>query len=290
MSILRIFFLGAAFLFITNGYSQKKINDYKYVIVPASYGFLNKTDEYQLNSLSKFLFNKYGFKTFMRGEDFPEELKKNGCLGLTANVKKNSGLFMTKLSITLKDCNGSILFSSSEGTSREKEYKRAYHEALRKAFKGVEKLNYRYNGSKDNTSREEVFVKQEDSKQEVSSEKSVVKPEGISLTNPPNNDTSSQKKSIELLEKKKPTQAISYVFNDVAFVFEKRDFGFELFQNKEGESISIGKVFKSANGTNYIVKAGDYSGNGYFDAYGNFVLERINPVTNKLITDIFARQ
>ena len=72
--------------------------------------------------------------------------------------------------------------------------------------------------------------------------------------------------------------------------FEKKEFGFELFRANEEKPVVVGKAFKSSTKNNYIVKAGDLSGNGHFDAYGNFILERINPVTNKLITDTFARQ
>ena len=41
-----------------NGFAQKNINNYKYIIVPKSYGFLGDEDKFQLNSLTKFLFNK----------------------------------------------------------------------------------------------------------------------------------------------------------------------------------------------------------------------------------------
>jgi len=286
--MLRVLFLGIAVLLSISNYSQKKsINDYKYIIVPASYSFFSKADEYQLNSLSKFLFNKYGFNAFMRGEDFPEELKQNGCMGLTADVKKNSGLFVTKLSIALTDCNGIVVFSSREGVSREKEYKQAYHQALRKAFKDVERLNYKYNEEIHKNTGNEIINKKETAVSTAKKPIPVVK--SISITDQ-QKPSISQDKSELSIKKASSLEASSYVFNDIVFVFQKRGYGFELFRNDKDGRISIGKIFKSGSGTNYIVKAGDYSGNGYFDAYGNFVLERINPVTNKLITDIFGRQ
>ena len=39
--------------------AQTSINDYKYVVVPKSYEFSQEQDQYQLNSLSKFLFEKH---------------------------------------------------------------------------------------------------------------------------------------------------------------------------------------------------------------------------------------
>ena len=123
---------------------KKKINEYKYVIVPDSYLFLKDKDEYQLNSLTKFLFNKYGFEALMQSDGFPSDLRNNGCKALHADVKNESGLFQTKLFVELKDCNNKVVYLSEQGKSREKDYKTAYHEALRNAFLGIEKLNYTY--------------------------------------------------------------------------------------------------------------------------------------------------
>ena len=55
-------------------FAQKNINNYKYIIVPTTYSFLGEEDKYQLNSLTKFLFNKYGFKAFFQDEEFPNDL------------------------------------------------------------------------------------------------------------------------------------------------------------------------------------------------------------------------
>ena len=57
-------------LIVTSVFSQVNLNDYKYVIVPKKYDFLKEADQYQINSLSKFLFNKYGFQTLMEGEKY----------------------------------------------------------------------------------------------------------------------------------------------------------------------------------------------------------------------------
>ena len=257
--ILRVLFLGLFLISTMCINAQKDINEYKYVIVPESYSFLKKSDQYQLNSLTKFLLNKYGFNAFLHAQNFPEDLKSNGCKALKAIVTRKSGVFVTKLIVELIDCNGNVVFTSSEGRSREKDYKPAYHEALRMAFKDVKTLNYKYVGDK-----EEKIVKSEPVKAEE------IKETVVETTTPLEN-------------------LITYLFNDANFVFKKQEYGYEMFKN-EGEQVSIGKIFKSSNGKSYIVQAGDLSGNGYFDGYGNFILERINPVTNKLITDTFARQ
>ncbi|MCF7561166.1 hypothetical protein L3X39_11005 [Sabulilitoribacter multivorans] len=133
-----------AFFIASIAYSQSGLNNYKYVIVPKTYDFLKENDQYQLNSLTKFLFEKYGFQTLFEGEDYPEDLTTNRCLALKSNVKKDSGLFKTKLTVQLKDCNDKLVFISEVGESREKEYKVAYNLALRDAFKSFETINYEY--------------------------------------------------------------------------------------------------------------------------------------------------
>jgi len=128
-------------------HSQKELNDYKYIIVPNKYDFLNEEDKYQLNSLTKFLFNKYGFLSYLEDESFPEDLRNNYCLALRADVNKLKGLLNTKLDVALRDCNNRIVFKTDAGKSREKEFKKAYNLALRDAFKSFQKVNYNYNSS-----------------------------------------------------------------------------------------------------------------------------------------------
>ena len=92
------------FCFVSSTFSQTTINDYKYVIVPKSFNFLKSIDQYQLNSLTKFLFNKYGFTAIMEDEVFPKDLVYNGCLALRTDVEKLKGFFITKLVVVLRNC------------------------------------------------------------------------------------------------------------------------------------------------------------------------------------------
>lgn len=59
-------------------------------------------------------------------------------------IKENSFL-VTKLYIVLKDCFGTVIYQSSIGKSKEKEFEAAYVEALQLAFTIVYSLNYSYN-------------------------------------------------------------------------------------------------------------------------------------------------
>lgn len=131
-------------LFSAKGISQENINAYKYIIVPTSFNFLNEPDQYQVNSLTKFLFEKYGFTAIMADADYPEDLTNNRCLGLFAGVEKLSAFLKTKLQVHLKDCNNKVVFSSTIGESREKQFDKVYNLALRDAFNSFETLNYNY--------------------------------------------------------------------------------------------------------------------------------------------------
>lgn len=128
---------------------QRSLNEYKYVTVPNKFDFLKYDDQYQLNSLTKFLFTKEGFQTLYGGDVRPEELIKNSCLGLTTKVNNTSGLLNTKLVIELVNCRNETVFTSAEGRSKEKDYKKGYHEALRKAFESITDLNYSYEPVKE---------------------------------------------------------------------------------------------------------------------------------------------
>ncbi|TVZ56970.1 hypothetical protein OD91_2274 [Lutibacter sp. Hel_I_33_5] len=136
--------LSVLFVLSMNSFSQKTINNYKYIIVPNQFEFLKQEDQYQTSSLTKFLFNKKGFTTFLNNESFPEELSRNRCLALTVKLKRNSSFLSTKNKIELLDCNNKVVFTSQEGRSKNKDYKKAYHESIRKAFKSIEALNYKY--------------------------------------------------------------------------------------------------------------------------------------------------
>jgi len=143
--------------------AQRSLNNYKYVIVPKKYDFLKSEDQYQVNSLTKFLFKKEGFESLFDNESKPQELAINPCLGLIAGVKNNSNMFTNKLVIELVNCKNEIIVTSEEGKSKQKDYKKGYQEALRNAFKSISSLNYKYNPVKEPSivKKEETVVRVE---------------------------------------------------------------------------------------------------------------------------------
>jgi len=133
----------AAMIFYGNIFSQD-LNNYKYIIVPESYDILGKTNQYQLNALTKFLFEKNGFQTIMKTETWPEDLQQNPCLGVSPVLVEDSGLFVTKLHIELQDCKGMTVYKTREGRSKEKDFQAAYQESFRDAFQELADLQYEY--------------------------------------------------------------------------------------------------------------------------------------------------
>ncbi len=124
--------------------AQESINDYKYVVVPIQYEFLNGKDQYRLNTLTKFLFKSEGFDTYFDVQDLPEDLFENRCLAMYVNTLETKSFLNTILQIELKDCRGNVIITSKEGKTKEKSYKAAYNIALREAFESFKGLNHKY--------------------------------------------------------------------------------------------------------------------------------------------------
>ena len=123
-------------LLLTNTlvFSQKKRNAFAYVVVPEHFSFLDGPDQYQLNSLTKFLLEKKGFVVFGEYDAIPKKLAVLDCGGLFFKLKKKPNWFQTQLQFELLDCHRKKVFESDIGISREKKYQKAYQGSLRKAF------------------------------------------------------------------------------------------------------------------------------------------------------------
>ncbi len=221
-------------LITLTGYSQKKINNYKYVVVPNRFDFLKQDDQYQTSSLTKFLFKKYGFKVYLDNETLPDDLSRNRCLGLTGVVKDASSLFTTKTFVELRDCNNNVVFTSEEGKSKLKDYKKAYHESIRNAFNSVKNLRYKYVSSGD---------------EEVVETKQLSAPSQVISTNV---KTSSNEKvingNLELLYAQPVTNGFQLIDNKPERVFialksELRDVF--ILKNKNGIIYKVGSSWKA---------------------------------------------
>ncbi len=151
--------------------AQDQLNNYKYIIIPESYDFTQGKDNYQLNSLTKFLFNREGYEAFIISDSLPQDLFNNRCLALSADAEKlKSGLFKTEIQIHLKDCYGRLIFSSKVGSSKQKDFGKAYTEGLRRAFESFEEFDYQYQPKVDNSDQKNDNITQAQPKIKETSE------------------------------------------------------------------------------------------------------------------------
>ncbi|NOR28137.1 MAG: hypothetical protein GQ540_06370 [Lutibacter sp.] len=140
--------------------AQNSINSYKYILVPKQFEFQKSVDQHQLNSLTKFLFEKAGYTVLFTDDQYPEDLAMNSCLALKVKLNNNPSFLKTKMNIDLYDCKNHLIFTTKEGVSKEKVYKKAYYEAIRSTFVELEELNYAYKAKSENTVVEKVVVEE----------------------------------------------------------------------------------------------------------------------------------
>tara|TARA_R110002124_G_scaffold86577_7_gene223739 strand:+ start:441 stop:1223 length:783 start_codon:yes stop_codon:yes gene_type:complete len=229
--IFLVGFLISSFSF----FCQQKINNYKYVIVANNFDFLNKADQYKTSSLTKFLFNKYGFTSYLNTDELPEDFNTNRCSSLFASVKEASSMFTTKVNVVLKDCNGKIVYTSLIGKSKEKDYKKAFHEAIRGAFKDPAIRNHSYNPPK-NTNK--AIVKATEAQKTLSKVKKIAVIKTVNANTAISNKVTKTKKITASVLASKPTnngfQLIDTRLNVVFKVLKTTQENFFIIENKNG--------------------------------------------------------
>lgn len=114
----------------------ERLSGFDYVVIPERFDFQSERDQYQVNSLLKFLFNKYGFHAYFKDE-LPDVSR---CDGLYAEIDRVNGFIWTEVSIKLLDCDGILFYQTKNGRSKLKNYAKAYSESIRMAFESIEIL------------------------------------------------------------------------------------------------------------------------------------------------------
>ena len=142
------FFLPLVFMCGFFGMSQAELNQYKYIIVPTKFETFKSENQYQTSTMIKYNLVENGF-TAVYDNDLPADLMANRCLGLLLNLKDDSSMFTTKVTLTLKDCQSREVYTTVEGTSKEKDYKTSYSEAIKECFKSLSGIGYKYEPSGD---------------------------------------------------------------------------------------------------------------------------------------------
>lgn len=272
MPFIKTIFITLGFFFSAISYAQS-LNNYQYVVVPEQFEFQKSPHQYDVNKLTQFLFNKYNFKALIKGEQFPEGVTICDALQASATSR---GLTRTRLTLSLSDCNGKVIFTSPEGESKIKDFKKAYNEAMRKVFTNPALKSHKYLPVK-----KQQIAAVKPSKPSIPAV--MAKPRPIELIKGPP----------KLLVGKKITKTPAKATGpDLIFELRGKQYVFQP-QGKNyvinHENKPIGQATLHAENGSYILKAGALSGSGSFDDYGNFELNRVNPVTQKPIIDILAR-
>ena len=144
-------FLLLFLLLLSSGLFAQSLNDYQYVIIPLRYDFMKIDNEYRLNTITKYNLEKMGFQAFYNDNNLPKEIAANSCSVLKVELEKGGSFIWTNMTIVFKDCQNNIVYQSEVGKSKEKDYGKAYTEALDLAFASVYKQNYSYQPIEEKT-------------------------------------------------------------------------------------------------------------------------------------------
>ena len=251
------------FCFISEAVSQKSLSDYSFVVVPEKFDFVNETDKYQLNSLTKFLFNKHGFNAFFN-RDLPDVRR---CDGLWAEVEGKPAIIRTKVTVILKDCNGVEVHRSEVGKSKLKAYNKTYTAALRDAFLSIAALGVQ---QKEPTifGESEVAVEVETPKETV--EVSPIQVEEVISTDieEVSNDLAKEKDLV-----KTATKESLYTSNGGNFALRSTKSGYSLYEKSQnGDTLKGTLLIKEGKTLQFI----DSAGNKFpasFDSEENLIIE-----------------
>ena len=214
------------FLISSVAFSQS-INDYKYIVVPMKFDFQKSPNQYRLSTNSKYFLTNNGFNVLYENTTLPIDLAKDKCKALYFDLQESSSYFMSKLTITLKDCQNNIVYTSKVGKSKEKEYEKSYNEALIFALEDIKTLHYKYEENKEESVLEEKF--QDKSKVDYTefSYKTKKIQDGYLIT-----DTSNPNFYLKLLRTSNPTIYIGQSDENVGIVTKKEEvLIFEYYKN-----------------------------------------------------------
>lgn len=235
----------------------QELDQFQYVRVPENFDFLNEENQYQLNALTAFLFDKFGF-TVLYKEEAPEGA--GNCDILRANVHNESGLFRTKLYVTLTNCKNEVLFTSKAGVSKEKVYKKSYQEALRDAFQSVEELNHTFSPGPGEVIVDPVVSSEEIMEAEAEASKS----------------------------EKAFSKEMKFVNDGMVYTLTETVAGFDLFRKEESEKFA--NLVRSGRGENYLYASKKIRGAAYFDSDKNLVVEYLDSDNSQLLTIIYKKK
>lgn len=133
-------------LISATGIAQTSLNDYNMAIIPAKFEFQKEDNQYRINSTIKAFLKQKGFEVYLSSDVLPEGFMDYNCNKVFVNAVEENTMFKTALKIEFKDCKNNLLFATNFGETREKDYAKAYNEALLLTLKSFSNANYKYSG------------------------------------------------------------------------------------------------------------------------------------------------
>jgi hypothetical protein len=170
-------------------------------------------------------------------EEIPNDAKRCDMLWLDATG--SSGIIYTKVRFLMKDCNGFIVFKSIEGKSKEKEYAKAYREAVNMAFTSIEMKSMEENENASDVAAASAVIAA-----------SVLKSDPAATEV---NDMTTANETTEVAK----IESTQYFFENYQLVFSEKEIEVHFKGDKIGKMIPL----KGAEG--YLVETSQFSGYGY---------------------------
>lgn len=256
----KIFLFVLLFSFPFTNSAQTDLNEFAYVLIPQQFDFQKGKDQFQINTLLRHLFNNAGFNAI-----YDEELKGlPRCNGLFTDLVVDSNFLNTNTQILLKDCNNNVVYRSASGRSKEKDYKKSYHEAIRKSFESIEILGVNQG---DLESFRESFDKRDAAL--TVNQVIVVKNESISK---------------DLMKAK---SLVAYEFNGQKFYLEANEKEFVVYKKDKNNQdfVEYGTLVETSRPGIYLFNKDGKSQLANFDEGGNLLIDEVdnqgNPIQNK---------
>lgn len=83
------------------------------------------------------------------------------------------------------------------------------------------------------------------------------------------------------------SKVVYYTNKDKEYVFTRDDDGFVVSFDNENEDVIFGKARLTSSNRYYLLKTNDYSGIGYFNADGDFVVEYYDETLDAMVVQTF---
>lgn len=259
------------------------LNSYQYVRIPNKFEFQKSENQYQVNALTAFLFEKFGFESLYKKQ---APAGTPPCVILDANVIDESGLFTTKVYVTLKNCRDELVFTSQTGSSKEKDFQKAFNEALREAFKSVEALKHEYEVLPQEVVIEPSLTKKEKAEPSQDTVQVPVVVVDPVITSEEKENFKTRKEERE--EQPMPPEDSIYVNGSEEYMLKETVAGIQLL--KVGSEEKPARLVRSNGGDFFHYLSEKVNGIAYFDREGALVVEYLEPVAGQMVTLVFQKK